>query len=50
MKTQGYNFAIPDQALRTQMTTQYSGLPDYPNEKAFTYDPANKTVVVKLSN
>ncbi|WP_205271568.1 glucosyltransferase domain-containing protein [Lactococcus taiwanensis] len=50
MKTQGYNFAIPDQALRTQMTTQYSGLPDYPNEKAFTYDPANKTIVVKLSN
>lgn len=50
MKTQGYNFAIPDQALRTQMATQYSGLPDYPTEKAFTYAPANKTIIVKLSN
>jgi hypothetical protein len=50
MRTQGYEFKIPDQSLREKMTLQYAQLPVYPNTGSMVYDKANQTIVVKLSN
>ena len=50
MKIQGYDFKIPDQALRVAMTTKYSSLPDYPDHESMKFDSETNTIVVKLSN
>lgn len=50
MKTQGYNFQIPNLSLRTMINEKYKNLPDYSDKQSMILDKPSNTIVVKLSN
>lgn len=50
MRIEGYNFRIPNQELRFDITEKYKYLPNYPNQASMLWDKGDETLVVKLSD